>query len=548
VNLSLYFHTIRHLRPVQVYGRIVHRFYRPRPDLSPPPQRRPLSGCWSEPLRKDSSMLSKTRFRFLNVERELSGKTDWNQSACDKLWLYNLHYFDDLNAQSSRERSSWHRELICRWINENPPGQGTGWEPYPLSLRIVNWIKWALDGNTLPDGMLLSLAVQVRHLSRSLEYHLLGNHLFANAKALLYAGHFFLGNEAERWVEKGAAILAKELPEQILADGGHFERSPMYHAIILEDLLDLINVTRAYPDAILPRWRHLPHQFPGTVARMHEWLQAMSHPDGEIAFFNDAALGIAPSPEQLRDYSHRLRLPAVSPTREGITHLRDSGYIRLQKGCATVILDVGEIGPDYLPGHAHADTLSFEFSLNRERVIVNSGTSCYGFNAVREYQRSSAAHNTLVINGLNSSETWGSFRVGRRAKPFDLVVRDDGNKLIVECAHNGYRHLAGSPVHKRTWQLSDIELQLHDSVSGSYASAESRFHFHPSLGVVPGTDGKTGNLELRTGTRLSWTIKKNRGYVEDATYHPGFGLTCDAKNLTIAYTSASDDMITFGWR
>ena len=116
-------------------------------------------------------------------------------------------------------------------------------------LRIVNWIKWFLAAQ--PDQVLPSrpgshsLAVQTRWLRSRLEWHLLGNHLFANAKALVFAGLYFDGAEAQAWLVRGCAILARELPEQILADGGQFERSPMYHALALEDLLDLLNLIGA---------------------------------------------------------------------------------------------------------------------------------------------------------------------------------------------------------------------------------------------------------------------------------------------------------------
>ena len=120
-------------------------------------------------------------FRFLNVEREVESAADWNRSDWPKLWLYNLHYFDDLVADRADTRAGWHRELIRQWIDENPPARGNGWEPYPTSLRITNWIKWVLTGNEPVEGMLDSLAIQARHLSRRLEYQFLGNHLFEGA-------------------------------------------------------------------------------------------------------------------------------------------------------------------------------------------------------------------------------------------------------------------------------------------------------------------------------------------------------------------------------
>ena len=195
--------------------------------------------------------------RFLNEDRSISGAGVWNDPGAKPLWLYNLHYFDDLNARDAGARREWHVPLIRRWIDENPPATGAGWDPYPASLRIVNWIKWALGGGLLPGEAVHSLAVQARHLERRLEYHLLGNHLFANAKALVFAGMFFEGPEADRWLWKGLDLLEREVPEQVLADGGHFERSPMYHSLILEDLLDLVNLGRAYSEEGCDRTRGL---------------------------------------------------------------------------------------------------------------------------------------------------------------------------------------------------------------------------------------------------------------------------------------------------
>ena len=76
--------------------------------------------------------------RFLNETHDITSPTFWNAPTLEKLWLYNLHYFDDLNAVDANTRCLWHKSLIGRWILENPPGKGNGWEPYPASLRIVN--------------------------------------------------------------------------------------------------------------------------------------------------------------------------------------------------------------------------------------------------------------------------------------------------------------------------------------------------------------------------------------------------------------------------
>src|SRR6185436_15277644 len=132
---------------------------------------------WRRPAIRRRTMVAPQRFVFLNQERDVGGASAWNSADASKLWLYNLHYFDDMNAAGAEDRRDWHAALIDRWIDENPVGTGTGWEPYPVSLRIVNWIKWMLGAASFPPRALHSLAAHGRFLSQRLEFHLLGNHL-----------------------------------------------------------------------------------------------------------------------------------------------------------------------------------------------------------------------------------------------------------------------------------------------------------------------------------------------------------------------------------
>jgi uncharacterized heparinase superfamily protein len=241
---ATYWRTLRHLKVGQVLGRVRFRLARPAPELQAAPPLRASGGAWLPPAQREPSLVGPSRFRFMNVEHDLD-QVGWDDPAVDRLWRYQQHYFDDLNAIDAASRADWQQALLTRWQRDNPPARGTGWEPYPVSLRIVNWIKWQLGGAALDADALHSLAVQARWLRQRLEWHLLGNHLFANAKALVFAGAFFDGTEAEGWLRNGLDIVQRELGEQVLADGGHFERSTMYHALALEDLLDLVNLACA---------------------------------------------------------------------------------------------------------------------------------------------------------------------------------------------------------------------------------------------------------------------------------------------------------------
>lgn len=487
--------------------------------MMPAPPLRRICGDWVASAPRRASLISSSKFCFLNEEHFVDKDTGWSCPQRPTLWNYNLHYFDDLNAWGASEREALHRELIAHWLAGNEPGKGVGWEPYPTSLRIVNWIKWALIGNVLDDAMRQSLAVQVRFLTKRLECHLLGNHLFANAKALIFAGCLFDGDEAADWLSIGMEILAREVSEQILADGGHFERSAMYHALAYEDMLDLVNLCCAYPDVFLP-WASVVSEWKRVINNMSCWLKAMCHPDGEVGFFNDAAIGIAPPPYELFAYADRLGFD-VPQSSQSVVWLDASGYIRVSLGGAVLLIDVAPVGPDYLPGHAHADTLSFEMSLFGNRLIVNSGTSRYGLGRERERERGTAAHSTLEIDGQNSSEVWGGFRVARRANPLEVSVRRDEETVVIEAAHDGYRRLPGRPTHRRRWVIRDGRLEVTDFVEGGFEEAVSRIHFHPDAQVLK--VGRGGGVRWRSGS-ARWESDVSDALLRSSEWYPEFGL------------------------
>ena len=209
-SLGRLFRTLRWLRREQFIGRLRYHLHRPRLDMSSPPSLRSQRGVWQQPPAREPSLLGPKRWRFLNVIRDQE-QIGWDNPAVDLLWRYNQHYFDDLNAVGADHRRAWHEALLTQWQVENPPGRGTGWAPYPTSLRIINLIKASFAGLRLNSSLVHSLAVQVRWLSNKLEWHLLGNHLFANAKALVLAGLFFDGDEADGWLTLGLRILRPEL-------------------------------------------------------------------------------------------------------------------------------------------------------------------------------------------------------------------------------------------------------------------------------------------------------------------------------------------------
>ena len=528
----LYFHTVKHLKLKQIFFRILRGIYRSGPSASINiPNIRTLKSVLIRGIEKDISLVGPQLFIFYGERGEL-GTIGWDGGEKEKIWRYNQHYFDDLNAINSPDRSEWHRDILSDWLTNNPVGIGVGWEPYPLSLRIVNWIKWELtDGHLLQDCR-ASLFLQGLVLEKNIEYHILGNHLFANAKALIFIGCYFEGRVAERWLATAYKIINQELKIQVLNDGGNFELSPMYHCIFLEDVLDLINLLSAYKP---PGAKQIIDVLASSVPNMINWMNQMTFADGGVACFNDSATNIAASPEDIIAYARRSGIKTankIQPQGVHYEHLVDSGYISVKRNTLKMIIDVAKLGPDYLLAHAHADSLAFELALADQRVFVNSGTSCYGNSKRRSFERSTQAHNSVEINGCSSSETWSSFRVARRAYPVDLTIDESAEQLIIQCSHTGYRRLAGSPTHTRSWHIDRDKIIVRDKISGVVDSATSRFILHSDVQLVQ-VDAKTFSIRVPDKIALTFRVLCGSASVKEWKHTTEFGDVKDTKCLEV---------------
>lgn len=527
--------TLRHLRWRQVAwrfwyvaaGPLVRRMAaRPRPRAAC----RPWPGVLQSRSFLPPRQTSPGSFTAVGETGRIDAAADWNSPDRSKLWLFNVHYLDDLANERIMEADR--AALLDGWIAANPPARGVGWHPYPTSLRLVNAIRFASRRGDVPPRWLESIASQAHALDWQVEHEIGANHVFANAKALAFAGAFLDGPGSDRRLARGLRLLDAEIAEQFLPDGGHYERSPMYHALALWDLCDLLDLARAsgLPDleARAGRWRDL-------LSRGLGWLAAMTHPDGQIAFFNDAAFGIAPTLDQLQGYAASVgctTTAAPPPDYPHAQHLAPSGYVVVALADdAKAILDVAPIGPAHQPGHTHADTLSFELSVHGHRLVVNGGTSTYAVGPERQRQRSTAAHSTVEIAGTNSSDVWKSFRVGRRARPFAVRVEQDARSVTVAASHDGYTWLPGRPVHTRRWRCEPGRVTVIDEVSGDKATAVARFHVHPELTV----DGDT--LRLPSGQAVTWTCSGGEPRIVNNSWHPEFGVSVPSVCLEVPVPS-----------
>jgi len=307
----------------------------------------------------------------------------------------------------------------------------------------------------------------------------------------------------------------------------------MYHAIVLEDVLDLLQLDRVFHGIISPALIRVCEE---KAQAMLVWLSALSHPDTEIALFNDAAHGIAPNSASLTSYAAAIGMYVAENPLDCLIQLLLSGYVRAQNTSMVLLCDVGEIGPDFQPGHGHADTLSCEASLFGARFIVNSGIDTYESSDERLYQRSTAAHSTVEVDGENSSEVWGSFRVARRAKPFALAVSRTEEMISVTCSHDGYCRLPGRVVHNRKWELCENSLEITDALTGNFGTAIARYFLHPGVDVI--ASSKTECELSHCGQIVKIAFVGGELEVVPSQYHPEFGRSLSNHCLSIRFTGA----------
>ena len=426
-------------------------------------------------------------FELLNLRANLGSEIDWKlrpRPDAPPLWAFHLHYHEFLLAAASEPTGSDWRSIwgvVESWLAEFA-GHGrirdrVAWSPYCISRRLPVWMhlfRAEPPEQALAESLLDSMALQTAFLARNLERDLGGNHLWENAKALATAGCFFAGPAADRWRSMGLDLLDRCIDEQLLPHGEQFERSPMYQADLARGLTDLSGWLRPVdPDAADRNER--------VAARMTTFLDAIRHPDGLIPLFGDA--------------THDADASVCPP------HGNSSGWVGdyyvHRRGSDALLFDAGDVGPDDLPAHAHADLLGFELSLHGRRALVDSGTFSYTGPRRSEF-RGSKAHNVLTIDGVDSADVWSSFRMGRRGH---IVERSSGSRdggYWIRARHDAYARLGIEGV-ERWWFLADdgpwFAVHL---VSGdprrSHVMTE-RLHWHPDA-TMTFLDPKTAEAAL----------------------------------------------------
>ena len=517
--------TVRYLKPEQIYYRLMYQLI-PVRSLEKHHYEGSVNNNFSPPQlpsTKNVLLISNKGYTFnlLNIEKTYPANViNWTDQEHGRLWNYNLQYADFLNQDDLpvkiRERLL---SDLYNWLLDGklPP------EPYPASLRIINAVRFCSEHHTELEHsqrLMKSLYSELKFLSGRLEYHLSGNHLLENGFALLMGGTFL---KQEKWEIKAKNLLKSELEKQILEDGGHYERSPMYHQIILFRVLEAIGYLE--PDSELSKFLR------PKAEKMLSWLRAMTFNDGSFACFNDSSPGIAYTSDELIEMAENLSIQGKE------LPLSDSGYRVFNTESAKLIVDACGIKPDHQPGHAHADSLSFVLHIYGMPVIVDPAVSSYETGERRDWERSTQAHNTTTVQNQNSADVWQAFRVGRR--PQMDILEERHNSITAKLS---YKTNSGLDVqHKRSFEMNDDQLELSDHVICQEV-ATGRLYLDPNVNIL---SADTPHVKLSGGINIFFEGNTN---IKQFDYKKSIGFNKITNAHGIEYNYNEHCKIKIAWR
>uniref|UniRef100_A0A2A4Z3U1 Heparinase II/III-like C-terminal domain-containing protein n=1 Tax=OCS116 cluster bacterium TaxID=2030921 RepID=A0A2A4Z3U1_9PROT len=313
------------------------------------------------------------------------------------------------------------------------------------------------------------------------------------AIALCFAQNCLDKAYSDRYIDNHfEAMLATQLNEQILPDGGHISRNP---DTLLEIMLDLIPLKTSYTAQKLP----VPVALQNAIDRIIPVLHFLCHPDGNFIQFN----GAGPT-----DWAAFLSV--FDAEGEGFnppTQAPHSGYYRLYAPNLQVTIDAGAMPEAQFSTNAHAGPLAIEIFISGYRMVVNCGAAPkYDYNWFTT-TRSTAAHSTLCVDNESTAiiklPNWLSNLIGNQIfhghTKMPVTIGKTTSGPQVTASHNGYVRAFGL-IHKRQITLSedgDLITGLDDLEPATPNAKPSehkipfdiRFHLHPDVMTQSSRDG-----------------------------------------------------------
>ncbi len=467
------------------------------------------------------------RFTLLNREVDFGSleNVEWRRELGEKnnrLWRMNLAYMGylvPLFRQDARKALRLAQSLLLSMKAQNAWSKHgvfrDVWHPYTVSHRVINLLacmhllhrQGLQDEGAVLDNIRDEIRLGAAFLLSNTEQDLQYNHLFKNYVSLALVA---AAGKDVRFAANKLRDIKSSIHQQFLADGGPAERAPMYH------LLSTIDLRILRDCGVLPAAAQ--DLVTETAIKAAKAAEVMVHPDGDVAMFNDSWSGEAPRASEMIECMN------LRPEHPLSVELPKTGYVRLSKGGDNVVMDFGACGPDDNPGHAHADFLSLELSVDGRRTIVDPGVPTYSESELRNQSRSAHWHNGPTIDGEEPIEFWSSFRVGRRGYAYKLPVGEcDEHMLTFTAWHDGYAHV-GVVAARSICLLPGRGLIIADAWAGpDERPATSSFLVSKNWVRTQGTE--FGSIDPKNGQRLRFkTLSGDINSVESAPYWERFGV------------------------
>lgn len=429
------------------------------------------------------------------------------------LWALKFHGFEFLEwavltADSPAECPAVHATLTS-WIRDWAAAPETrigaeqylrrAWTPHAVSLRVLNlarYYAWCVDDED--DTAFLQLLRRLifknaLFLENHVEYDIGGNHLIENAVALVIAGVLF-EDEEPPWLERGLSILEDET-EQFLEDGGHFERSPMYHTITLTRYLTALSLLNE-------SGRHCPVALLETARNATGFLSAIRPPDGRIPLLNDSVYGQALDLDSCLAYARTVDETLLEST--DTRQLPASGYYWLGRGNDRLLVDGGPFGPRHLPGHSHNDFFSVLLWVDGTQILTDTGTYHYAPDSRRQYSRSVRSHNTVQVDDVEPIPIGGQYLAG---EPLDLSVAYVQSRDYDSFEGSYTRKTEPRYSHRRRICGGEGWWLVEDTVTGTGGRpVRQHLHFHPDVDLGTNPSAADGFAVSRDGDPLVYLL------------------------------------------
>ena len=435
-------------------------------------------------------------------------------NQANEQWLALIHSFkwlSDLHSVGSSDASTRGQELIAQWMDIYNKWDEFCWRPDILGARLANWTTHfaflsATANQQFLNKSLFELGRQSRHLSRSVLRGPPGHPRITALKGLIYAGISL--PQSEKYLVLGMDGLENQLACQLYPDGGHVSRNPKIQMDFLRDLLGI----RA---ALLTAYFIAPNWLNQAISRMASMLQGMRMGDGGLARFNGAG---SEEPREIGKLLSKVKLRGKAPS----AYLH-SGFYRLETGKTILIMDAGAPPTRGENKWGHAGTLSFELSVGRERLIVNCGATNFMGEDWRQVLRSTAAHSTVSVDDVNSSELSTPGEFNRKPINVHCSRKEIRGKAVIEARSSGYSEIFDL-IHQRIIMMSPdgSEILGEDLFDGSGGRKYVvRFHLHPNVKATVIKHGKAVLLKPRRGSGWKFAANNLPKELEDSIYVDG---------------------------